>query len=1003
MIRPSYYLINQTHLFEGWHDGMSSGWNYDNRGAKKMPIDKGPYTISNISGEFPTAIIREMQTAKEGVFTLEDSVTFSDGFDGFVMSLYDENEKDAVRIITKGGAFKALGASNDYVTLFKPEETKGKFWFSITVDYDEDTVSYYINSVWRATLPVLAKSFKFLKIGTLEGHILGVEPSGAIDLYANFPLCDSFQHMPVGSVHPAWLTTGNAGITDRDDLQLLSEHGTESTAYRKFDKQNGKLLLETYHFNYSNGGETILEARCGKNVLFTVSTKNKELYLNGKKVRHFLDEMWYRFRFEFDTKNGKGTFSVNSKKPYSFEFDKGGIDGLFYVSKDGADLRIDNLKLRHVFEYDDYCPEPIPPKGYGEYTVGMNMCSLWHTGCHAGWDFITPFAENKPVLGYYDEGLPEVADWEIKFMVENGITAQFYCWYLGGDNDRPLKKTRLSDALVDGFMNAKYSHLINFGILFEAQSTPASPEAFKRYVVPFWIENFFNDERYVKIGNKAVICVYALPQIVARFGGDSAAVKDCMNYLREEVKKLGYEDLIIFSDCHDGQMIVDCGIDAMYVYGWLREGCDPDYQIKGIESRLNDGVTPHFIPTASTGFNRLPWDTERSPCISVEDWRYLLKHFRDVFLPSFKDKPVWTHKFIMLSNWNEYGEGTYICPSGLNEFGYVEGVRDIFTQGFENGFNPNIKPTPNQLKRLSTLYPQDRKTLRGLEAKPLSKNILDEVSLSDYKTILDIKPTINNWHIEQADVKDNNNSLLLCATDTDAKMTYTGELNYDCNDITALRIVIDTSIPQGLVVYYITDEHPNWCRENKAWIQITPGKKEYFVKFKAGARRARPYFSNSVLPNFTGKLLGFRIDPSDRVGVKSEIFECQLISTSSNKITDHLYINGQDMVLDNDIVVENGHVLVPVFPERNILYRLNAFYKYNHSKKLFSLYANHASIIFELGTRNAYINGEKTVLDCVPLLDNGLPMVPFDIICKTFGYTFEEKDGNYYVTTPFDK
>ena len=107
MIRESYYLINQTHLHEGWHDGMSSGWNYDNRGAKKMPIDKGPYTISNVSGEFPTAIIREMQVAKDGVFTLENSVTFSDGFDGFIMSLYDENEKEAMRIITENGEFKA--------------------------------------------------------------------------------------------------------------------------------------------------------------------------------------------------------------------------------------------------------------------------------------------------------------------------------------------------------------------------------------------------------------------------------------------------------------------------------------------------------------------------------------------------------------------------------------------------------------------------------------------------------------------------------------------------------------------------------------------------------------------------------------------------------------------------------------------------------------------------------------------------------------------------------
>ena len=59
----------------------------------------------------------------------------------------------------------------------------------------------------------------------------------------------------------------------------------------------------------------------------------------------------------------------------------------------------------------------------------------------------------------------------------------------------------------------------------------------------------------------------------------------------------------------------------------------------------------------------------------------------------------------MLSNWNEFGEGTYICPSGLNEFGYLECVREVFTGGCASDTETNIKPSANQLKRLSTLYP----------------------------------------------------------------------------------------------------------------------------------------------------------------------------------------------------------------------------------------------------------------------------------------------------------
>lgn len=57
----------------------------------------------------------------------------------------------------------------------------------------------------------------------------------------------------------------------------------------------------------------------------------------------------------------------------------------------------------------------------------------------------------------------------------------------------------------------------------------------------------------------------------------------------------------------------------------------------------------------------------------------------------------------MMSNWNEYGEGTYIMPcKGLNGFGYLNAVRDVYTK--EKPHEDDV-PTPNQLSRLSYLYP----------------------------------------------------------------------------------------------------------------------------------------------------------------------------------------------------------------------------------------------------------------------------------------------------------
>ena len=46
-----------------------------------------------------------------------------------------------------------------------------------------------------------------------------------------------------------------------------------------------------------------------------------------------------------------------------------------------------------------------------------------------------------------------------------------------------------------------------------------------------------------------------------------------------------------------------------------------------------------------------------------------MRNFRDAIRIRIAQK-----NFVMISTWNEYGEGTYIMPSGLNGFGYVDEI-----------------------------------------------------------------------------------------------------------------------------------------------------------------------------------------------------------------------------------------------------------------------------------------------------------------------------------------
>ncbi len=75
----------------------------------------------------------------------------------------------------------------------------------------------------------------------------------------------------------------------------------------------------------------------------------------------------------------------------------------------------------------DYVPEPTPADT-GDIELGALYFPGWtSTG---RWDTIIETApERRPLLGYYQEGDPELVDWQIKWAVECGIKFLLVDWY----------------------------------------------------------------------------------------------------------------------------------------------------------------------------------------------------------------------------------------------------------------------------------------------------------------------------------------------------------------------------------------------------------------------------------------------------------------------------------------------------------------------------------------------------------------------------------------------
>jgi hypothetical protein len=60
-----------------------------------------------------------------------------------------------------------------------------------------------------------------------------------------------------------------------------------------------------------------------------------------------------------------------------------------------------------------YIPEPQPVQT--KILIGAHHCPLWEADKPSMWDQVVKHPERTPVLGFYSQENPEVADWETKY------------------------------------------------------------------------------------------------------------------------------------------------------------------------------------------------------------------------------------------------------------------------------------------------------------------------------------------------------------------------------------------------------------------------------------------------------------------------------------------------------------------------------------------------------------------------------------------------------------
>ncbi len=336
----------------------------------------------------------------------------------------------------------------------------------------------------------------------------------------------------------------------------------------------------------------------------------------------------------------------------------------------------------------DYVPGP-QPADTGDYLVGAYYFPGWDS--YARWAVLDDFPERKPLLGYYREGSPEIADWQINWALSHGISFFIYDWYWS-------KGVRqLDHALNDGFLESRFQDRFKFCLLWANHNPPGtSSEEDLISVTRYWLEHYFHHPSYLKLGGKNVVVIFAPNRLTEDM--TSTGVKAAFPKMRKMCEDAGVGGLYLvactYPDPEAIKVLQYEGYDALSGYNypfanskgtmrapyqWAVEGYKDSW------NQIDDAAPTPYIPVCEVGWDARPWHgpatvvrTGKSPLL----WEQMLRNAKEFVDRRGRKLPA-GKKMTFLEAWNEYGEGDYIEPHAEYGFDYLTAVKNVFAPSAE--------------------------------------------------------------------------------------------------------------------------------------------------------------------------------------------------------------------------------------------------------------------------------------------------------------------------------
>ena len=981
--------------------GLPSGWDVDKRGGTIVGTENTKCQIIDTSMDNHVSMSRNLLPHKSGKITFETAFTMENKAEtGYSYTLFGE-EKILLKVMTEA----------DKIAVQLPD---GK---------TKQVSTYLPNKIIRikAIIDIDTKTFELIVDGKNVGKFKFVESATQVDrilistadeqkmmvwiryvyLYFNYLVNENFMTTPEGAVPCDWERVGGGDVATvkYDGNQVYPDtfsyaihdpttvDGVKLT--KKFDDVRGKVVFFT-RFIPEQKGDAVISIGNGNQKAISVKLTSKDI-VTGKGTilkSDYLANLWYTLKVVADTDAKKADIYLNYQKVLSdvpFESAVSLLNTISYETeiRKVMNMRIDDVQVYYDITPSDYVPAPEVVKPDGDLEVGIQMYSMWHDN-HFGWDWITAYPDRIPYLGLYSEGKPEVADWVTKWQTEHGFSFRIEIFSRAVANkNQPVKLPTRYNAMYDGYLESKYKDNIKFSVLYSgiSESTLGGMDDFKNNVVPHFIEYFFKQPNYLTKDNMPVLFMYGADSFVEVLGGMDKA-NEALLYFDEECKKAGFDGVLVIPDGGLRNFITKAtqfGKGYTYAYTWKYESRSTKTQLAQNDTFFNSGAIT--VPNVTMGWGRNPWSEENegeifsTPQVTKETIFGLKERFKKI------DNPT---NMIVLTCWDEYGEGHFFSPTRVHGFEYLNAVREAVTSLGPK--QTEVMPTARAICRMDSLNLGSRRALKMLVENPTPQYVDAQVDRSKLQLLaewdFEKMGSLGGWKELKGvtNVRYENGALMAESTTNDPGVWIEG-INFKASDIQMVKVTSMTETGGQGQLFFQTDVDPDMGVNGKRFDvqQETPDWAEN-EGFPANREKLQ------------GNITAIRWDPKNAGEIKFGIKKVQFWGYPTEEIVNEapisLMFNGSKIKSTRPPFVKDGVTYIAI---SRPLHEMKLFKtKYDHIQGKYTIEYDKDSIaVITVGSNIMKVNGVDIDLGASCYYENGNLFVPLRSTFEALGTTVE--------------